>query len=358
MCSEAPDMTAQNIIAGKQADLSQEQLDWMKQIYAESAPDRKSAIDRANLVSDKQLAAMDQQSALTKDYADYQNDTFRPLEKKIIAAADNYDSKANTDLELGKAVSDVNQSFSAARDATGRNMARMGINPASGAFAAGQQQLQAQQALAQIQGMNGARDKIQTQSYARKMDAANLGRNLASNQATSAGVALNQGNSAVANGQVAGNVTAQGAQMMNSGYAGAQSGFANSAQTYQAISDAKQKTDMANASNMTSMTNSAMAMSDENLKEGVKPVSPDDALNAIEKTPVSKWQYKKGNLASDGGIRHIGPMAQDVEKSMGEKVAPNGKKIDLISMNGINMAAIKALSKKVDKLAEKTRGAK
>lgn len=236
MCSEAPDTTAQTVIASKQADLSQEQLDWMKQIYSESAPERQNAIDRANLVSDKQLEAMDQQSKLTQDYADYQEKTYRPLEKGIVNDALSYDSKGNTNLALGKVVSDVNQSFGAARDATTRNMTRMGVNPASGAFAAGQQQLDAQQALAQIQGMNGARENIKTQSYARKMDAANLGRGLASNQATSAGIALNQGNSAVANGQVGGNVMAQGVGMMNSGFAGAQQGFAGSASTYNNIS--------------------------------------------------------------------------------------------------------------------------
>lgn len=367
MCRpDAPDTSGQNAAALMQANLSKEQLDWMKQLYDDSAPDRKAAIARANLVSDKQLSAMDQQSALTNDYANYQKTAFRPLELGIIDDAQKFDTEKQQEIDAGKAVSDVNQSFSAARDATSRNMARMGVNPGSGAYIAGQQDLEAKQALAQIQGMNGAREKARTLGYARKMDAANLGRNLASNQATSAGVALNQGNSAVANGQVAGNVAAQGAQMMNSGYAGAQNGLAGAANTYGNIANLQMKANQdpglagtlgaLGGQYLGSAAGSAQVaamFSDKNMKEKIEPVDPDTALKAIKDTPVSGWQYKEGNQASDGGEKHIGPMAQDVQKNMGNNVAPNGKKIDIISMNGINMAAIQALNKKVDFIASR-----
>ena len=91
-----------------------------------------------------------------------------------------------------------------------------------------------------------------------------------------------------------------------------------------------------------------------NVKKGIKPVSDEQALAAVEKTPVSQWTYKDGE--GDGGA-HIGPMAQHVRATMGEQAAPGGKQIDPITMNGINMAAISALSRKVDKLA-KAKGAK
>ena len=55
------------------------------------------------------------------------------------------------------------------------------------------------EATAKAGAANKARTNVETQGYARTMDAANLGRGLASNQATSAGVALNAGNSAVSN---------------------------------------------------------------------------------------------------------------------------------------------------------------
>jgi hypothetical protein len=43
-------------------------------------------------------------------------------------------------------------------------------------------------------------------------------------------------------------------------------------------------------------------------------------------------------------------MAQDVQRVAGEQAAPDGTKIDLVSLNGLNMAATKDLSRKVDQL--------
>ena len=362
MCnSDAPDMSGANAAAVMQANLSKEQLDWMKQLYAESAPDRKASIDRANLVSDKQLQALDQQSELTKDYADYQANTFRPLEKTIIDDANTYNTQAKQDAEVGRSVADVHQSFSMAQSAQDRSLGRRGVVPGSGADLEARNQLTVQGALADISARKAARDKVETVGRAMKMDAANLGRNLASNQATSAGIALNQGNSAVQNAQVAGNVTAQGAQMMNSGYAAAQNGLAGAGNTYTNIARINQQAgdnsgawgafgtvagQLAGSKGV-----SALIMSDVNMKEDINKIDPDRALESVEKTPVSEWQYKEGNQASDGGQRHVGPMAQDVQKTMGNKAAPNGKKIDVVSMNGITMAAIQSLSKKVDAVA-------
>lgn len=98
----------------------------------------------------------------------------------------------------------------------------------------------------------------------------------------------------------------------------------------------------------------ALFSSDENAKTDIKPVTDEQALKAVEKTPVSTWKYKKGE--GDGG-EHAGPMAQMVNKTMGEKAAPGGKVVDLISMNGVTMAGMAALSRKVDKLSKKLEGA-
>ena len=91
----------------------------------------------------------------------------------------------------------------------------------------------------------------------------------------------------------------------------------------------------------------ASFLSDKNAKKDIKPVSGTAALKAVKATPVSSWRYKDGK--GDGGA-HVGPMAQNVRKTMGETAAPGGKQIDLISMNGISMAAIAALDRKVGRL--------
>ena len=46
-------------------------------------------------------------------------------------------------------------------------------------------------------------------------------------------------------------------------------------------------------------------------------------------------------------------MAQDVQKNMGDKVAPGGKVIDMVSMNGITMGAVQELAKRLKKIESK-----
>lgn len=95
------------------------------------------------------------------------------------------------------------------------------------------------------------------------------------------------------------------------------------------------------------LTDSATVDSDINVKKNISPLSPKAALEAVKKTKIYNWLYKKGK--GDGG-EHNGPMAQDVNKTMGEGAAPDGTKIDLTTMNGNNMAAIQALSDKQDEM--------
>lgn len=356
-CADTPDTSGQQQAALQMSALSAEQLAWAKTLYAETAPDRADATRRANLVSDAQLESMSTQTALAKDYAAYQQGTFRPLEQGIVADARGYDTPDRREAEAGKAIGDVSQQFSAGRDEQNRNMARYGINPADGKFAATNNQMMMQEALAKSFAGNKARTQVETVGQARKMDAANLGRNLPSNQATSAGLALTAGNNAAANGTLSGNIAAQGGQIMTGGYAGAQSGLAGAAGTYGAINRAKPD-DSGMWGALGTLGGAAisnapalMALSDVNMKENITPTDPDAALEAVEKTPVSDWAYKPSSPADDGGQKHTGPMAQDVKKTMGAKTAPGGKKIDLIAMSGITMAALQSLSKKVDRIA-------
>lgn len=239
--SDAPDLSGQNAAALQQASLSKEQLDWSKQIYAETAPDRADATRRANLVSDAQLSAMSDQAALTKDYADYNKNTFRPLEQGIVADAAGYDTPQRQADAAAKAGASVEQNMASQRGITTRAQQRMGVNPGSGKALAMDNQMAIQGAALSAGAQNTARTQIETVGQARKMDAASLGRNMAANQATSAGLAVTQGNSAAANGAMSGNINAQGNAIMNSGYSGAQSGLANAASTYGSIAGLQMK---------------------------------------------------------------------------------------------------------------------
>lgn len=353
ICGGGEENNGLNDAAVRQAALSAEQLAWAKQVYADTAPDRAAATAKANMVSDAQLASMRQNDAISKDYNDYAKSTYRPLEQKMVADAQAYDSPERQAQNVGKAVADVSQQFDNTASQSSRALSRMGVNPSSGKYLALNAQLGLGKAVATAAAANKARTDTEIQGYARKSDAANLGRGLSSSQATSAGVAMNAGNSSVGNAQAVGAIQAGGNAIMQNGYSGA--GSAN-AQAGSMFGQSAQLQNQKNAQQMQMISDlggagAAMMASDVRLKTDIKGMNPDAALKAINKTPVSKWKYRSDSAANDGGIEHTGPMAQDVNATMGDEAAPNGTAIDLITMNGVNMAAIQALSKKVDRLA-------
>ena len=80
-----------------------------------------------------------------------------------------------------------------------------------------------------------------------------------------------------------------------------------------------------------------------------KKWSPQEAFEGFKKTKLYNWFYQPGKGDKEP---HSGPMAQEVRKNFGEEAAPDGKRIDLQSMNGATMAAIKHLGDQVDKLGK------
>ncbi len=360
MGSDGPDTSGMNQAALQQAQMSKEQLDFAKQIYADSAPDRAATNQRAMEISAAQLDSMRNADANARDLQAYNKETFRPLEQGIVRDAQNFDTEAERERLAGLAKGEVSLAGASARDMGERALTRSGVNPNDGAYGAMESNANTQIALGQSAAANKARSDALTLGRAMKMDAASLGRNLPSQQATQAGLALNAGNSSAANAAVPGQVTAGGAALMNTGYAGAQAGLSNAANTYGNIAriNASAGDDSAMwgaAGNIAGQALSAYALSDKKEKTDRQPVKGEVALSAARRLPVETWKYKKGSVADDGGKTHAGPMAQKVRDVLGEAVAPGGKMVDVNSMTAMTLAAVKALDKKVTQL-EKRRG--
>lgn len=93
--------------------------------------------------------------------------------------------------------------------------------------------------------------------------------------------------------------------------------------------------------------------SDVNAKEGFSSAPKKGILGALKNIPISKWFYKD---KAKGKGKKIGPMAQDVQRELGDEVAPGGKKLDLVSMNGVLMSAVQELSQRVEGLFQNVRG--
>lgn len=349
MCADAPDTTLQQQAALNMSNLSAEQLAWAKEIYAETAPDREAAATRAQQVSDAQLKSAGLQDQITQQYIDDRG-KFRTLENSIVDEANAYDTPEKRAQKAGEAMSGVGSQFDTVRGNTLRTAAANGINTNSGAFIDTLAKTGVAEAAAKAAAGNAAATQVETLGAAKKADAANLGRNLSSAQATSAGLALTQGNSAVNTSNAGLAATTSGIPLMQSGYSTAIQGQQGAGNLYgQAANAEADNSGLFGA--IGSIGGALIRASDENLKEEIKELDPSQTLESLRKTPVSKWKYKEGAVNDDDGGEHIGPMAQDVQKNMGNKAAPGGKVIDLVTMNGKTMLAVKALDKQVQTLA-------
>jgi hypothetical protein len=248
---------AQNMTAMMQAQLSQEQLAWAKQIYAQEAPDRAAAQDVARQSSAASLDQMRLQTGIQQQAWDDYNKTYRPLEQGLVKEAMEYDTPERREAaaaSAASAASDVERGVAAQRAATAREMERAGVNPASGKVMAMQGSMDLGAAKAKAGAATQASRAIETIGYARKMDAANLGRNIASSQGTSAALGLQAGgaaNAASAAGLAAGQ---SGVAGMNAAYGGAQQGLSGAGQQY---------------ANIAGQQNAAAARSNNNLAQGV-----------------------------------------------------------------------------------------
>lgn len=223
---------AQNYIAMQQMQLSREQLDWGKQIYAAEAPDRAEAQRIGREVSDAQLEQMRQQTQITREANEDYRNTYRPLEQSLVADAQNYDTPEKRAAAAAAASADVERGIAAQRGATAREMERAGVNPASGKAMAVQSTMDLGAAKMKAGAANAASKAVEQIGYARKMDAANLGRNIASTQGTTAALAQQQGAGALAAQQSILASGQAGNANMQATYQGAQQGLAGSGATY------------------------------------------------------------------------------------------------------------------------------
>jgi hypothetical protein len=151
----------------------------------------------AGKVANAQVGLMNQQRQQSDEYFKRLKSVFWPLEDGLVKDAQEYDTAERRESEAGKAVADVETMLSGERQAMTRASQRMGVNPNSGNAQAMENQMSLGAASAKAGAATGARDKVEQQGWARRYDAAALGRNLPSNSSTAASVATSAGNSAV-----------------------------------------------------------------------------------------------------------------------------------------------------------------
>lgn len=299
-----------------------------------------------------------------EQYNQYQS-TFRPIEETMAQEAMDYGSEADQARVAKDAGSTVSQNFESTRKASAKRLAEMGVNPNSGVMQAAERESAVQEAAARSAAMTGAATAAKDKGIALRAGAASFGRNqvnsagqslaqstsTGSTAAGTAGAGINSGlgvGSTIASGygmqQSAANSSIQAnlglGGLMNSSYqTQAQQAAANSAGIGQLIG--------------TGATLAALSFmpSSKKLKESKAPVSGEQALDGIENLDYEAWDYKPG-VADEG--RHIGPYAEDVNREFGDEVAPGGAGIDMISMQGVQGAAIKELAQRLEALERRS----
>ena len=212
-------------IAAEQAAVARESLAFYKQQYEEFKP-------VLNEIMQGEVEMQKSNKARADEYAAYEKETYRPLEQELVRKAKEYDTEAKREELARTGAADVSQAFGVARGQMQRQQAAGGIAPNSGRFAALNQQMMTQEALARAGAMNNARTQAVDRGTALMYDAAGLGRNLATNASTAYGVSQNAAAGAKATAQTGGQIMGQGYQTAGNLYGGATNAYGTAGNIY------------------------------------------------------------------------------------------------------------------------------
>lgn len=205
-------------IAALQKQTADETLNFYKQSYADMVPMIKEVAQNDMNIAKSNAARAD-------EYANYERETFRPLEKQLVKDAEEYSTAGKREALATQAAADVNTAFTNSREQENRALTRMGVNPNSGRFAALNNQLTLGEAATAAGAMTKTRTDAEQMGFARRMDAAGLGRGLAGNASTAYGVSIGAGDAAR-------NSAISGGNYMGGGYGAAQQGYSSAANSY------------------------------------------------------------------------------------------------------------------------------
>jgi hypothetical protein len=172
-----------------QRDTAMEYLNFSKEQYADFKDDLKE-------IAQAQKKIMSDTATRGEEYAAYERETFRPLEKRLVSEAEAYATPAKQEELASQGMADVAQAYQMQRQQALDTMAKYGINPNSARFAAINAQLGQGEAAARAGVATKSRIAAEEMGRARLYDAAALGRGLASNATAAAGTATAAGTSA------------------------------------------------------------------------------------------------------------------------------------------------------------------
>lgn len=304
-----------------------------------SAPSPDPAIGKSAVMSartgKKYLAWMKDRAEITDAWAqeDRLRDktVFQPMQDRFIKDAKTWDTPGRQAAAARSAVADVRSGIALESQRTEREMAAMGVNPASGRGMASRRRSAIERGLSVAGAANLARAGVRKEGMALRGDAINLGSGLAVNPLSS----FTAGTSAGARG-FEGAMQGYGQQgsMLNQSYS-------NQLQAWSA--EQQQGNPFMEALGM----GAGFLMSDEEVKTKKKPVR--SLMKAVRGMRVENWEYKPDAAGGDGGgVEHTGTYAQDFKAATGKG---DGKTIPVVDAIGVTMGALKELDRKVERIS-------
>lgn len=201
--------------------LGEEWLNFAKEQFTQGNIRQEEMDALTTAVIDQQLATQEQQAGWATEDRERYKEVFQPLQDEFIQQAKDYGSEERQAQVAAEAKADVMKAADTQQQISQRQMASMGLNPASGRFQGVQRSGDLNTALASAGAQNTARTALRDKALALKADAINMGNGLPSQSATAAGIGLNAGNSAVGNQTSANQNFYQNQGVMNAGFGGA-----------------------------------------------------------------------------------------------------------------------------------------
>ena len=300
--------------------LGKEQLAFSKQQYAEMMP-------LARQVYGLQMDAQKQQMQQAQDYYDYQQQTFRPLERGLVADAQRFNTENYREQVAKDAALQAARAFEQTQGMADRASAARGISVDSPAAMALRNRSQYALATGTAQGMNQARQQAEQLGWARRMDVTGLGRGLAGASTAAYSGATGAGSAGLTSAMAPGGQYMQGMQQAGQTY-----GNILNSQTSAYNAGMQQADPFATIIGMGvgGWAGGGFKGSDRRIKENIELVGRDErtGLNLYE------FEYKGGS-----GKRFVGVMADEVEPYMPEAVytMPDGFKAVNYTLLGIEM---------------------
>ena len=305
---------------GPMIRLGERQQDFAEKQYAELKP-------TLTAVANQQIAAQKQQMDQGQDYYKYQTETFRPLEQGLVADANRFATVDYRENLARDAAAASAKAFGLTSDMASRAAAARGINPNSGAAMALQNQNALGLAASRANAMTGSRFQAEQMGYARKLDAAGLGRSLAGASTAAYQGATNAGTAGAGTSMAGGNQFMTGLNQASGTY-----GNILNNQTSQ-YNTAESKADPF----ATLLGAAAPALigrySDRRLKENIHRVG------MHERTQLPIYMF---NYIENPNKQFVGVMADDVEQKYPDMVhtMPNGFKAVNYDGLGIRMLEV------------------